>query len=117
MRRQRIAEVLTDLTANTPPTDAEFEALTPQERAAYAVALSERNIAEFAGLVVEWNFVDNDAPVPVSVDGVKMLDQQAFEAIQAAYIEATRKVSPPLPQPSPAGEPSEAALTLPMEPL
>jgi hypothetical protein len=118
MRRQRIGEVLTDLIAAPPRTEDELAAMTRDERAAYAVALSERNIAEFASLVVGWNFVDDDGePVLPSAAGVMLLDQQAFESIQTAYTEATRRVSPPLPPPSDDGEPSEAALTLPMEPL
>jgi hypothetical protein len=118
MRRQRIGEILGDLAeAATGPTDEDFNAMPARERAANALKLSERNIVEFAGLVAEWNFAEDGIPVPIDVEGVKRLDQQAFEAIQAAYAEATRKASPPLPQPSPNGEQSEAVLSLPQEPL
>lgn len=118
MRRQRIGEVLSDLSAPPPPTDEQFERMTREEKAAYALDRSERNIAEFAGLVVEWNFAGDDGEVlPITSDSVMLLDQQAFESIQNAYAEATRRVAPPLPRPSPAGELSEEALTLPQEPL
>lgn len=119
MRRQRIGEVLTDLTAGAPPSDEEFAAMSRDERAKYALERSQRNIEEFAGLVVSWNFAADETSevLPVTADSVLLLDDGTFEALQDAYRAATRKVAPPLPQPSDGGEPSEEELTLPQEPL
>lgn len=118
MRRKRIGEVLSGLADGLPPSDEEFARMSREAQAEYALQRSERNIAEFASMVTEWNFTDDDGqPVPITPEGVKLLDNQAYEAIEAAYDEATRKVPRPLPQPSPVGEPSEVALSLPQEPL
>lgn len=118
MRRQRIGEVLSSL-VDRPKTTDELTAMTPDEIAAWGTARSEANISEMADLIVEWNFdpYDLGTPIAIGADSVKLLDQQTYEAIGDAYAEATRKVSPPLPQPSPAGESSGVALTLPQEPL
>lgn len=127
MRRQRVGEILDDVAAGAPLTEAEMAEMSRDEQTRWAVEQAERNIAEFAELLVEWNFalpeVDPDtgkvvdAPVPATVDGVKLLDEETFRAIQDAYKSVTRLVAPPLPQPSDGGEQSEAALTLPQEPL
>lgn len=118
MRRQRIGEVLDSL-ADRPKTDAELAAMTPDEIAIWGTERSERNIAEFAELVIGWNFDpwELGEPIEISSRSVKLLDQNTYDAIQDAYTEATRRVAPPLPEPSDGGEPSEAALMLPQEPL
>lgn len=118
MRRQRIGEVLAGL-VDRPKTDDELAAMTPDEIAAWGTARSEANISEFADLIEEWNFDPFDTGTPIAIDAgsVKLLDQQTYDAIGDAYAEATRKVSPPLPQPSDGGESSAVALTLPQEPL
>lgn len=118
MRRQRIGEVLGGL-VDRPKTQEELEAMDPDELVIWGSERSERNIAEFAELIVEWNFdpYDTGEAIAIDADGVKLLDQDTYDAIQDAYTAATRKVAPPLPQPSDDGEPSPVALMLPQEPL
>lgn len=127
MRRRRIGEVLDDLTAPPPKSREELTAMTREEQQAYTAQMSSDSIAELAGLIVDWNFAvpvkDEetgawvDTPVPLGPDGVLLMDDDTFTAIQDAYRTATTRVAPPLPEPSDAGEPSEAALMLPQEPL
>jgi hypothetical protein len=127
MRRRRIGEVLNDLAEPAPKTREELEAMDRAEQAAELARLSQANLEEYASLIVDWNFAvpvkDErtgkyvDQPVPVGVDGLLQMDDDTFTAIQEAYTTATRRVAPPLPEPSGGGEPSEEALMLPQEPL
>jgi hypothetical protein len=118
MRRQQLGEVINSL-VDPPRTREELERMTPKEVAEWSIARSERNLKDFAELVVSWNFdpYDTGEPIPVTVESVKLLDQATYDAIDEAYTAAVRRVAPPLPQPSPDGEPSGEELTLPQEPL
>jgi hypothetical protein len=118
MRRQRIGEVIHSL-ADPPKSQEELAAMTPAEVAAWGIERSERSLAEYASLIVEWNFdpYGDGAPIPIDVAGIKLLDQDTYDAIDNAYTAAVRRVSPPLPQPSPDGAQLAEELTLPMEPL
>lgn len=127
MRRQRIGEVISGLNVAPPPTRDDFNAMPRDEAQAALARITENNLREFAELLVDWNFAvpvkDEktgkwvDRPVPVGLEGARELDDDTFSAIQDAYLQATKRVAPPLPQPSDGGEPSEAALKLPQEPL
>ncbi|PZT70202.1 hypothetical protein DN402_31795 [Streptomyces sp. SW4] len=69
------------------------------------------------GLLVEWNVEDEQGqPVPTTFDGVRTQDSALVTAILDALQTAASGVSDPLPQASPAGEPSEVA-SIPMAPL
>jgi hypothetical protein len=69
-------------------------------------------------LLVEWNVDDEHGqPVPATFEGVCTQDATMVGAILDALRTAVSGVPDPLPQSSPSGEPSPAALALPMEPL
>lgn len=127
MRRRGIGEVLADLTSPPPKSREELQAMPREEVNAELLRISEQNMAEIADLVVDWNFAVTvkdektgkwvDRAVQVSLEGIRLMDDDTFAAIQDGYTEATRRVAPPLPQPSDGGEPSEVELKLPQEPL
>lgn len=88
------------------------------EREAYDDIETDLLMLEFyASIIVEWNVEGDDGElVPITVDGLRSLEDTTFIAIQRAWIQAGREVSAPLEQPSSDGAPSLEA-QIPMEPL
>jgi hypothetical protein len=71
----------------------------------------------FTKIIVEWNVEDDERdPMPLTLEGMKSLEDTTFVAIQRAWLRAGREVSAPLAQPSLDGVPSLEA-SIPMEPL
>lgn len=66
--------------------------------------------------LVSWNVEDENGPVPTTFEGVCTQDGAMVLAILNALRTVGSGVSDPLPQSSPDGEPSPAAL-IPMAPL
>lgn len=79
-----------------------------------------RQLEAFGESLVSWNWEDPETgkPVPATKEAVFQQDQQLMLRVATAWIERLDgKVEAPLPQSSPAGEPSPAELALPMAPL
>lgn len=71
----------------------------------------------FAERLVSWNLEDeNGQPVPTTLDAILAEDDDLILDINKRWAEAVMGVSAPLPQSSPAGEPSPAE-SIPMETL
>lgn len=111
-------------------SDEQLEELSDGAKREYAEALTEHRCAQFARLLIRWNFteivetegpngeiVETEVKVPPTAEGVGRLDVETFTALWLAYDEATTRVAPPLPQRSDDGERSEVESTLPQESL
>lgn len=71
----------------------------------------------FAERLVSWNLEDEGGqPVPPTLEAIKGEDNDLIFAIINQWTDAVSGVKAPLPESSPAGEPSQEAL-IPMEPL
>lgn len=71
----------------------------------------------FADALLSWNLEDDDDnPVPATAEGLYTQDLEFCTAVITAYMHAVSGVSAPLPQGSPAGEPSLEE-SIPMESL
>lgn len=67
--------------------------------------------------LVSWNLEDEDGqPVPPTLEAIKGEDNDLIFAIINHWTDAIGGVKAPLPEGSPAGEPSQVA-SIPMEPL
>lgn len=133
MRRQTVQDTLDALDRaaadkSEDVTDEQFAAMTTAERTAHNARRTWSRLEQFAEYLLSWNFVAEvedpetgemiKQPVPATAAGLAQLDDTSLIELRAAYDKATApRVAPPLPQPSNGGEPSEAVLELPMEPL
>lgn len=110
--------------------EAALEQLSPGARRDYLDELTAYRCAQFARLLIKWNFVELietkgddgemievEVKVPPTAEGVGHLDADTFTALWLAYDEATSVVAPPLPTRSDDGEPSEVESTMPQESL
>jgi hypothetical protein len=95
--------------------DRPWSELTAKERAIKA----QENAADLAGLIVEWNFADEQGqPVPATVDGILThVDNQMINDMWTAYGEGTSRVAPPLPDSSDGGSPTDEWDLPPQEPM
>ncbi|RLV66356.1 hypothetical protein STAN_1877 [Streptomyces sp. CBMAI 2042] len=77
-----------------------------------------RQLEEFAGSLISWNLEEEDGtPVPPTRDAVFAQDKDFMVRVATRWIERLEGVvDAPLPESSPAGEPSPEA-SIPMEPL
>ncbi|MEU2402818.1 hypothetical protein ABZ609_00530 [Streptomyces rubiginosohelvolus] len=77
-----------------------------------------RQLEEFARSLISWNLEEEDGtPVPPSRDAVFAQDKDLMLKIATRWLERLEGVvDAPLPESSPAGEPSPEA-SIPMEPL
>lgn len=75
-------------------------------------------VGAFAGQLVSWNLETEDGtPIPPTPENVRRQDRSMNQLIIERWLDALNGVpAGPLPQPSPAGEPSPA-VSIPMEPL
>lgn len=99
-----------------------FLDLDEQRHRTYETPAQEREetrkvFREFAEVLVSWNLEDDDdTPIPCTYESFMAQDPAFVKSIMDAYGEHVAGVAPPLPQPSPGGEPSPEA-SIPMEPL
>jgi hypothetical protein len=63
----------------------------------------ERETQIIADHIVEWNLEDGGVPIPVSVDGLLMLEQPFKNLIAGEWLKATRGISVPFDRRSPGG--------------
>lgn len=98
MRRRPLGEMNAATLAELPGEGKPWVDLTPAEK----VARSEYNAADLAGLIVEWNFTDDDGNhVPVTAEGVlRHCDLDMINDMWEAYNNSTVRVAPPLPKSS-----------------
>lgn len=103
MRRQPFGQVLDEWETSDSDASGWLEA-SLKERA----ARSRDGAAHIVGLIISWNLADEKgAPVPITTDGLlSVCDFEMIEDMKAAYLEATRRVSPPLPPSSGDGPPA-----------
>lgn len=80
--------------------------------------VTEEMVELLAERIVSWNLEDEDGtPVPPTLEAIKAEDNDLVFAIINHWTDAVRGVDAPLPESSPAGEPSPEASAIPMVPL
>lgn len=106
---------MTDLTTKEEKPSDKLEARVAMASA--TVGAFEKQLAEFANCLVEWNLeFDDGTPVPATVEGLRTQDIDFVKDILTAWQEAISGVSGPLDDSSTSGESSLVA-SLPMETL
>ncbi|MEU6781499.1 hypothetical protein ABZ912_20025 [Nonomuraea angiospora] len=97
-----------------PLLETDFDSFSPED-----VEAMRGMFMEFGRVLVSWNLEDEDSGEPIPCTPETFLDQdiELVQQIVTAWAENIAGVSRPLPPPSPGGEPSPEALSLPMEVL